>query len=138
MASLPRNNPDKLYDLVVQVAIIRLGTIVGKMMHPYMERRQRGQEIRYLHPLPEPVLHRTLEVPPFQQQLLRIAMTLANFTGGEAEELRRTLGSRRSANKMKVLELKLRTGMDANGVGAAAQEEIVQSISSFAQYGFPE
>lgn len=138
MASLPRNNPDKFYDLVVQVAIIRPGPIVGKMMHPYMERRQGRQDISYPHPLLEPVLRRTLGVPLFQEQLLRIAMTIANFTGGEAEELRRALGSRRSADKMKALELKLRAGMNANGVGPAAQEEIVQSISSFALYGFPE
>ncbi len=138
MASLPRNNPDRFYDLVVQVAIIRPGPIVGKMMNPYMERRQGRQEVRYPHPLLEPVLRRTLGVPLFQEQLLRIAMTIANFTGGEAEELRRALGSRRSADKMKVLEMKLRSGMDANGVGAHAQEEIVQSISSFALYGFPE
>jgi error-prone DNA polymerase len=138
MASLPRNNPGKFYDLVVQVAIIRPGPIVGKMMNPYMERRQGRQEIRYPHPLLESVLHRTLGVPLFQEQLLRIAMVIANFTGGEAEELRRALGSRRSADKMKELEIKLRAGMDANQVGPAAQEEIVQSISSFALYGFPE
>jgi error-prone DNA polymerase len=100
------------------------------MMNPYMERRQGRQEITYPHPLLEPVLHRTLRVPLFQEQLLRIAMTVANFTGGEAEELRRALGSRGSADKMKVLEAKLRAAMDANSVGAAAQEEIVQSISS--------
>ena len=138
MASLPRNNPDKFYDLVVQVAIIRPGPIVGQMMNPYMERRQGRQEIRYPHPLLEPVLYRTLGVPLFQKQLLRIAMIIANFTGGEAEELRRALGSRRSADKMRALELKLRNGMDQNGVGAAAQEEIIQAISSFALYGFPE
>jgi error-prone DNA polymerase len=138
MASLPRNNPDKFYDLVVQVAIIRPGPIVGKMMHPYMERRQGRQEIRYPHPLLEPVLHRTLGVPLFQEQLLRIAMVIGNFTGGEAEELRRALGSRRSAKKMRALEIKLRAGMDANEVSPTAQEEIVQSISSFALYGFPE
>ncbi|RSL18727.1 DnaE-like error-prone DNA polymerase [Edaphobacter aggregans] len=138
MASLPRNNPDKFYDLVVQVAIIRPGPIVGQMMNPYMERRQGREEIRYPHPLLEPVLYRTLGVPLFQEQLLRIAMIIANFTGGEAEELRRALGSRRSADKMRALELKLRNGMDQNGVGAAAQEEIIQAISSFALYGFPE
>ncbi len=138
MASLPRNNPDKFYDLVVQVAIIRPGPIVGQMMNPYMERRQGRQEIEYPHPLLEPVLRRTLGVPLFQEQLLRIAMVIANFTGGEAEELRRALGSRRSADKMKVLEGKLRAGMDANGVGSKAQEEIVLAISSFALYGFPE
>ncbi len=138
MASLPRNNPDKFYDLVVQVAIIRPGPIVGQMMNPYMERRQGRQEIEYPHPLLEPVLRRTLGVPLFQEQLLRVAMVIANFTGGEAEELRRALGSRRSADKMKVLEGKLRTGMDANGVGPKAQAEIVLAISSFALYGFPE
>jgi error-prone DNA polymerase len=138
MASLPRNKPTKFYDIVVQVAIIRPGPIVGKMMNPYMERRQERQKIRYPHPLLEPVLRRTLGVPLFQEQLLRIAMVIANFTGGEAEELRRALGSRRSADKMKELEIKLRAGMDANNVGSEAQEEIVQSISSFALYGFPE
>jgi error-prone DNA polymerase len=138
MASLPRNSPKRFYDLVVQVAIIRPGPIVGKMMNPYMERRQKRQKITYPHPLLKPVLYRTLGVPLFQEQLLRIAMKIANFTGGEAEELRRALGSRRSADKMKELEIKLRAGMDANNVGQAAQEEIVQSISSFALYGFPE
>ncbi len=138
MASLPRNNPDKFYDLVVQVAIIRPGPIVGQMMNPYMERRQGRQEITYPHHLLEPVLKRTLGVPLFQEQLLRMAMTIANFTGGEAEELRRALGSRRSQDKMKALEVKLRAGMDANGVGVKAQEEIILAISSFALYGFPE
>ncbi len=138
MASLPRNNPDKFYDLVVQVAIIRPGPIVGQMMKPYMERRQGRQEIQYPHPLLEPVLRRTLGVPFFQEQLLRIAMVIANFTGGKAEELRRALGSRRSADKMRALEVKLRAGMDAHGVGLRAQEEIILAISSFALYGFPE
>ena len=123
---------------MVQVAIIRPGPIVGKMMNPYMERRQGRQEITYPHPLLEPVLRRTLGVPLFQEQLLRIAMTIADFTGGEAEELRRALGSRRSADKMRALEIKLREGMDKNQVEIAAQEEIIQSISSFALYGFPE
>jgi error-prone DNA polymerase len=138
MASLPRNNPDRFYDLVVQVAIIRPGPIVGQMMNPYMERRQGRQAIEYPHPLLEPVLRRTLGVPLFQEQLLRIAMTIADFTGGEAEELRRALGSRRSADKMRALEVKLRAGMDAKGVSTKAQEEIVLAISSFALYGFPE
>ena len=138
MASLPRNNPKKFYDIVVQVAIIRPGPIVGQMMNPYMERRQGRQQVTYPHPSLQPVLERTLGVPLFQEQMLRIAMTIANFTGSEAEELRRALGSRRSAAKMKVLEEKLRAGMDANGVDAKAQEEIVLAISSFALYGFPE
>jgi error-prone DNA polymerase len=138
MASLPRNHPEKFYDVVVQVAIIRPGPIVGKMMHPYMRRRQKKEEITYPHPSLEPVLKRTLGVPLFQEQLLRMAMTVANFTGAEAEELRRAVGMRRSWERMKNLEGKLRAGMTANGLDAPTQENIIQNISSFALYGFPE
>jgi error-prone DNA polymerase len=138
MASLPRNHPQKFYDLVVQVAIIRPGPIVGKMMHPYMRRRQRQEEISYPHPSLEPVLKRTLGVPLFQEQLLRMAMVVANFTGAEAEELRRAVGMRRSWDRMKNLEGKLREGMTVNGIDASTQENIIQNISSFALYGFPE
>ncbi|MGC2298399.1 MAG: DNA polymerase III subunit alpha, partial [Acidobacteriaceae bacterium] len=138
MASLPRNCPDRFYDLVVQVAIIRPGPIVGKMMHPYMRRRQGREAVTYPHPSLEPVLKRTLGVPLFQEQLLRIAMTVANFSGAEAEELRRAVGMRRSWQRMKDLEVKLRAGMTANGLPAKTQDEIVQAISSFALYGFPE
>ena len=138
MASLPRNYPTKFYDLVVQVAIIRPGPIVGKMAHPYMRRRQNKEEITYPHPSLEPVLKRTLGVPLFQEQLLRIAMTVANFSGAEAEELRRAVGMRRSWERMKNLEGKLREGMTLKGIDSATQETIVQNISSFALYGFPE
>jgi error-prone DNA polymerase len=138
MASLPRNYPEKFYDLVVQVAIIRPGPIVGKMMHPYMRRRQKKEAVTYPHPSLEPVLKRTLGVPLFQEQLLRIAMTVANFTGAEAEELRRAVGMRRSWERMKNLEGKLRAGMTANGIAPKIQETIIENISSFALYGFPE
>jgi error-prone DNA polymerase len=138
MASLPRNNPEKFYDIVVQVAIIRPGPIVGKMMHPYMRRRQKKEEVTYPHPSLESTLKRTLGVPLFQEQLLRMAMVVANFTGAEAEELRRAVGMRRSWERMKNLEGKLRAGMTANGLDAATQENIIQNISSFALYGFPE
>ena len=138
MASLPRNHPEKFYDVVVQVAIIRPGPIVGKMMHPYMRRRQKKEEVTYPHPSLEPALKRTLGVPLFQEQLLRMAMVVANFTGAEAEELRRAAGMRRSWERMKNLEGKLRAGMTANGLDAATQETIIQNISSFALYGFPE
>jgi error-prone DNA polymerase len=138
MASLPRNNPEKFYDLVVQVAIIRPGPIVGQMMHPYMRRRQKKEEVTYPHPSLEPVLKRTLGVPLFQEQLLRMAMTVANFSGAEADELRRAVGMRRSWEKMKSLEGKLRAGMTANGIDTTTQDNIVQNISSFALYGFPE
>ena len=138
MASLPRNAPYKFYDLVVQVAIIRPGPIVGKMMHPYMRRRQGKEEVRYAHPSLEPILKRTLGVPLFQEQLLRMAMTAANFTGGEAEDLRRAMGFKRSEERMHKIEEKLRHGMEQNGIGKETQEEIITQITSFARYGFPE
>jgi error-prone DNA polymerase len=138
MASIPHNAPKHFYDLVVQVAIIRPGPIVGKMMHPYMRRRQKKEEVTYPHPSLEPVLKRTLGVPLFQEQLLRMAMTVASFSGAEAEELRRAVGMRRSMQRMKDLEGRLRSGMTHNGIGAEAQDNIVQAISSFAMYGFPE
>jgi error-prone DNA polymerase len=138
MASLPRNRPDKFYDLVVQVAIIRPGPIVGKMMHPYMRRRQKKEPVTYPHPSLIPVLERTLGVPLFQEQLLRMAMTVADFSGAEAEELRRAVGMRRSWQRMEQLEVKLRSGMTKNGLDAATQDTIIQNITSFALYGFPE
>jgi error-prone DNA polymerase len=138
MASLPRNHPESFYDLVVQVAIIRPGPIVGQMMHPYMRRRQKQEDVSYPHPLLEPVLKRTLGVPLFQEQLLSMAMTVANFSGAEADELRRAVGMRRSWERMENLEGKLRSGMTAKGIDAATQDNIVQNISSFALYGFPE
>ncbi len=138
MASLPHNAPVQFYDLVVQVAIIRPGPIVGKMMHPYMRRRQGKEQVTYPHPLLEPVLKRTLGVPLFQEQLLRMAMTVASFSGAEAEELRRAVGMRRSMQRMKDLEGRLRSGMTGNGIPPDTQDNIVQSIASFAMYGFPE
>ena len=138
MASIPHNAPKRFYDLVVQVAIIRPGPIVGKMMHPYMRRRQGKEEVTYPHPSLKPVLERTLGVPLFQEQLLRMAMVVANFSGAEAEELRRAVGMRRSMQRMKDLEGRLRSGMTENGIGQEAQDSIVQGISSFAMYGFPE
>jgi error-prone DNA polymerase len=138
MASLPRNRPEKFYDLVVQVAIIRPGPIVGKMMHPYMRRRQKQEKVTYPHPSLESTLERTLGVPLFQEQLLRMAMVVANFSGSEAEELRRAVGMRRSWERMKNLEGRLRAGMTANGLDSDTQETIIQNISSFALYGFPE
>jgi len=138
MAALPRNHPTCFYNLVVQVAIIRPGPIVGNMMNPYMKRRQDKEKVTYYHPLLEPVLKRTLGIPLFQEQLIRMAMIVANFTGGEAEELRRAVGMRRSMARMKDLDGKLRRGMTANGIAPTVQDEIIQSISSFALYGFPE
>lgn len=138
MASLPRNNPQKFYDLVIQVALIRPGPIVGNLVNPYFERRVGRQPVTYAHPSLEPILARTLGVPIFQEQLLRVAMVASGFTGGEAEELRRAMGFKRSAEKMKAIEARLRSGMTERGIVGKAQEEIVQAITSFALYGFPE
>src|SRR5213075_1960094 len=138
MSSLPRNKPACFYDIVVQVAIIRPGPIVGGMIKPFFDRRQGRAPVEYPHPCLEPILKRTLGVPLFQEQLMRIAMTAASFTGGEADELRRAMGSKRSVERMKRIEQRLREGMTANGIGPKAQDEIVQSITSFALYGFPE
>jgi error-prone DNA polymerase len=138
MASLPRMRPRSFYDVVVQVAIIRPGPIVGKMVHPYLNRRQGRERVDCLHPALEPVLRRTLGVPLFQEQLLKMAMIAAGFTGGEAEELRRAMGFKRSEKRMAEIEVKLRAGMERNGIGGATQEAIVHSITAFALYGFPE
>jgi error-prone DNA polymerase len=138
MSCLPRLKPKRFYDIVVQVAIIRPGPIVGQMVNPYLERRQGRQAVTYAHPSLEPVLKRTLGVPLFQEQLLKIAMVVAGFSGGEAEELRRAMGFKRSEKRMREIEAKLRAGMTRNGISRQAQEEIVLSITSFALYGFPE
>jgi len=138
MSCLPRLRPKRFYDIVVQVAIIRPGPIVGQMVNPFLLRRQGREEVTYPHPSLEPVLARTLGVPLFQEQLLRIAMIAANFTGGEAEDLRRAMGFKRSEARMKEIEAKLRAGMTRNGISHDAQEQIILSITSFALYGFPE
>ncbi len=138
MATLPRMRPERFYDLVVEVAIIRPGPIVGKMVNPYLLRRQGREPVTYAHPSLEPILKRTLGVPLFQEQLIRIAMVAAGFTGGQAEELRRALGFKRSQERMNEIEIHLRTGMTKNGITPKAQDEIVSGIKSFALYGFPE
>jgi error-prone DNA polymerase len=138
MATLPRMKPERFYDLVVEVAIIRPGPIVGKMVHPYLNRRAGREPVSYPHPSLEPILARTLGVPLFQEQLLRMAMTAAGFTGGQAEELRRALGFKRSRQRMAAIETKLRAGMAERGIVGETAEAIVRSIASFALYGFPE
>ena len=138
MATLPRMKPERFYDLVVEVALIRPGPIVGQMVNPYLERRAGRAPVVYAHPCLEPILARTLGVPIFQEQLLRIAMSAAGFSGGEAEELRRAMGFKRSVERMDRLEARLRRGMQERGLTGEAQESIVRGIHSFALYGFPE
>ena len=138
MSCLPRLRPERFYDIVVQVAIIRPGPIVGQMLNPFLRRRQGREKAECLHPSLEPVLRRTLGVPLFQEQLLRMAMIVAGFTGGEAEELRRAMGFKRSEARMRDIETRLRAGMTRNGITGKQQDAIVQSITAFALYGFPE
>jgi error-prone DNA polymerase len=138
MATLPRLKPESFYDIVVQVAIIRPGPIVGQMVHPYLNRRAGREPVRYAHPSLEPILARTLGVPLFQEQLLRMAMVAAGFTGGQAEDLRRAFGFKRSERRMKQVEVQLREGMTRQGITGEAADQIVASITSFALYGFPE
>jgi error-prone DNA polymerase len=138
MATLPRMKPDHFYDLVVQIAIIRPGPIVGKMVHPYLARRAGREEVTYPHPSLEPILARTLGVPLFQEQLLKMAMTVAGFTGGQAEELRRAFGFKRSERRMAMVEVKLREGMASKGITGKPADEVIHAITAFALYGFPE
>ena len=135
---LPKSRPEKFYDIVVQVAIIRPGPIVGKMLSGYIARRMGKEEVDYMHPSFEPILKRTLGVPLFQEQLLRMAMTIAGFTGGEAEELRRALGFKRADKRLGKIEVRLRSGMADKDIDEATQDRIVKSILAFANYGFPE
>ena len=135
---LPKSRPENFYDIVVQVAIIRPGPIVGKMLSGYIARRMGKEPVDYMHPSFEPILKRTLGVPLFQEQLLRMAMAIAGFTGGEAEELRRALGFKRADKRLAKIEVRLRSGMADKDIDPATQDRIVKSILAFANYGFPE
>src|SRR5881275_1146374 len=138
MATLPRMKPKCFYDVVIEVAIIRPGPIQGDMVHPYLARRAGREPPTYFDPRLEPVLKRTLGVPLFQEQMLKIAMVMADFSGDEAEELRRALSFHRSEERMNKVCAKLRMAMERKGVTSEKIDKIVQSISSFALYGFPE
>jgi error-prone DNA polymerase len=138
MATLPRMQPKCFYDVVIEVAIIRPGPIQGDMVHPYLARRAGRQPITYFDPRLEPVLGRTLGVPLFQEQMLKIAMIMADFSGNEAEELRRALSFHRSEERMQKVCAKLRAAMERKDIGPDKIDKIIQSISSFALYGFPE
>ena len=138
MATLPRMLPRTFYDVVVEVAIIRPGPIQGDMLHPYLARRQGREPVTFFDERLRSVLERTLGVPLFQEQLLKIAMVMADFTGSEAEELRRALSFHRSQEKMNAVCVKLRAGMERNGVAPDVIERVTKAVQSFAVYGFPE
>jgi error-prone DNA polymerase len=138
MATLPRMKPECFYDVVIEVAIIRPGPIQGDMVHPYLARRAGREPITYFDPRLEPILGRTLGVPLFQEQMLKIAMIMADFSGNEAEELRRALSFHRSEERMQKVSVKLRAAMARKNIAPDVIEKIIQSITSFALYGFPE
>jgi error-prone DNA polymerase len=130
--------PKCFYDVVIEVAIIRPGPIQGDMVHPYLARRAGKEKVTYFDDRLKPVLKRTLGVPLFQEQMLKIAMVMADFSGDEAEELRRALSFHRSEERMNKVCAKLRAAMERKGVAPDKIDKIIQSISSFALYGFPE
>ena len=138
IAFLPKSKPRTFYDIVVQVAIIRPGPIVGNMLKSYIARRQGLEPITYPHPSLKPTLERTLGVPLFQEQLLKIAMDIAGFSGSEAEELRRAMGFKRPDRKLEQIEKNLRVGMTRNDIDQDTQDTIVRCVKAFANYGFPE
>ncbi|HUT99919.1 MAG TPA: error-prone DNA polymerase [Myxococcota bacterium] len=139
MNTLPRMQPRCFYDLVVEVALIRPGPIVGKKVHPYLERRAGREPVTYPHPSLKPILERTLGIPLFQEQAMRIAMQAAGYTVGQAEQLRQAMGHRRSLEQKALHEEKLRAGLAARGISGPAADEIIESFGSFfGLYGFPE
>src|SRR5207248_9735117 len=138
MATLPRMKPKCFYDVVIEAAIIRPGPIQGDMAHPYLNRRAGKEPVTYFDDRTEPVLGRTLGVPLFQEQMLKIAMIMADFSGNEAEELRRALSFHRSEERMERVSVKLRAAMERKNVPPDKIDKIIHSITSFALYGFPE
>ncbi len=138
MATLPRLKPRNFYDLVVEIALIRPGPIQGGSVHPYIRRRNGEEEVTYLHPLLQPALSKTLGIPLFQEQLMQIAIDVANFTPGEADELRQAIGSKRSHERMERLRARFFAGMAANGIDDDIGTQIWEKLAAFANYGFPE
>lgn len=135
---LPRLKPACFYDIVMQVAIIRPGPIQGQMIHPFLRRRSGQEPVTYPHPKLKPVLERTLGVPLFQEQGMRMAIEAAGFSPAEADRLRRAMGHKRSHERMRELYPKLVEGMVENGIDRAAAEQLFHMLEGFADYGFPE
>ena len=138
MATLPRLQPRCFYDIVVEVALIRPGPIQGGSVHPYIERARGREPVTYLHPLLERSLAKTKGVPLFQEQLMQMAIDVAGFTGAEADQLRRAMGSKRSTERMEALRARLMTGMAERGITPTVAEQIYDKLKAFADFGFPE
>jgi error-prone DNA polymerase len=138
MATLPRLRPREFYDIVVEVALIRPGPIQGGSVHPYIDRVRGREPVTYLHPLLERSLAKTMGVPLFQEQLMQMAIDVAGFTGSEADQLRRAMGSKRSTERMEALHARLMSGMAERGIGPEVGEQIFDKLKAFADFGFPE
>jgi error-prone DNA polymerase len=138
MATLPRLKPEVFYDLVVEVALIRPGPIQGGSVHPYIRRRNGLEEWDYDHPLLKGALEKTCGVPLFQEQLMQIAVDVAGFSAGDADELRRAMGAKRSEEKMERLRDRFFAGMAANGITGEVADGIFRKMIAFANFGFPE
>jgi error-prone DNA polymerase len=138
MAMLPRLRPRCFYDLVVEVAIVRPGPIKGGLVHPFLRRRSGLEPVTYPDPIIEQVLGKTLGVPIFQEQVLRLAMVAANFSAGEAEELRRAMGAWRRPGLLEKFRTRLRAGILKRGLPASFADQVYEQIKGFGEYGFPE
>ncbi len=138
MSVLPRLKPRRFYDLVIAISIIRPGPIQGGMVHPFLRRRNGEEEITFAHPTLIPILARTLGVPLFQEQVMRIAVEVAGFSPGESDELRRAMGAWRKTGSMGDVRERLLSGMTSRGVAVAYAEQIFKQIQGFGEYGFPE
>jgi error-prone DNA polymerase len=138
MATLPRLRPRNFYDLAIEVALIRPGPIQGDSVHPYIRRRHGEEPITYPHPCLEGPLKRTLGIPLFQEQLMQLAVAVADFTPAEADQLRRAMGSKRSRTKIDQMRIRLYDGMAANGITGATADDIYEKIQAFAAFGFAE
>lgn len=138
MSMLPRLRPRCFYDLVIEVAIVRPGPIQGGMVHPYLRRRRGDEPITYAHPALKPVLERTLGVPLFQEQVMKMAVEVGGFTPGQADGLRRAMAAWRKKGNLDGLGRKLVQGMRERGITEAFAEQIFSQIQGFGEYGFPE
>jgi error-prone DNA polymerase len=138
MSILPKLRPTCFYDIVISIALVRPGPIQGNIIHPYLRRRRGLEPVTYLHPSIEPILKRTLGVPLFQEQGMKLAVTAAGFTPSQADNLRRVMSHKRSLEKMNELCVHLAAGMRKNGLSDEAIETITFQLKSFANYGFPE
>jgi error-prone DNA polymerase len=138
MAMLPRLKPRNFYDLVIEISIVRPGPITGGMVHPYLRRRQGKESVEFPHPSLQPVLEKTLGVPLFQEQVMRLAMIAADYTPGEADQLRRDMAAWHRTGRMERHRERLITRMQAKGIAAEFAERVFEQIRGFGEYGFPE